>query len=39
MTETDSHIQYETDEGIIIELIGIFDEDNYSINISKEEDD
>lgn len=39
MTEEDSHIQYETDDGFIIEVVAIFDSDNYSINISKDKDD
>ena len=38
MTEDESHIQYETDDGIIIELVAIFDDDEYTINISKEKD-
>lgn len=38
MTEDESHIQYETDDGIIIELVALFDDDEYTINISKEED-
>lgn len=39
MTEEDSHVQYETDDGILVELVAIFDEDDYSINISKDKDD
>lgn len=38
MTEEESHIQYETDDGIIIELIALFDEDEYTINISIDKD-
>lgn len=38
MTEEESHIQYETDDGLILELVAIFDEDDYTLNISKEED-
>ena len=38
MAEEDCHIQYETDDGIILELVGILDEDNYTLNISIEED-
>lgn len=39
MTEEDSHVQYETDDGILVELVAIFDENDYSINISKDKDD
>lgn len=38
MTEEESHIQYETEDGIIIELVALFDEDDYSINISEDKD-
>lgn len=38
MTEEDSHIQYETEDGLLIELVAIFDEDDYTINVSKDED-
>lgn len=38
MTEDDSHIQYETEDGLLIELVAIFDEDDYTINVSKDED-
>ena len=38
MTEDDSHIQYETDDGILVELVAIFDDDDYTINFSKDED-
>lgn len=38
MTEDDSHIQYETEDGLLIELVAIFDDDDYTINISKDED-
>lgn len=38
VTEEEGHIQYETDDGLILELVAIFDEDDYTLNISKEED-
>lgn len=38
MTEEDSHIQYETEDGLLIELVAVFDEDDYTINISQDED-
>lgn len=38
MTEDDSHIQYETEDGLLVELVAIFDEDDYTINVSKDED-
>lgn len=38
MTEDDSHIQYETDDGLLVELVAIFDDDDYTINFSKDED-
>ena len=38
MTEEVSHIQYETEDGLLIELVAIFDEDDYTINVSKDED-
>ena len=38
MTEDDSHIQYVTDDGILVELVAIFDDDDYTINFSKDED-
>ena len=38
MTEDDSHIQYATDDGILVELVAIFDDDDYTINFSKDED-
>lgn len=38
MTEEDSHIQYETEDGLLVELVAIFDEDDYTINVSKDED-
>ena len=34
ITDGDSHIQYETDSGILLELVAILDEDNYTLNIS-----
>ncbi len=38
LTEEDCHVQYETDSGFIFELVGIFDDDDYTINISKDKD-
>ena len=38
MTEEESHVQFETDDGLLIELVGLFDEDDYTINITKDED-
>lgn len=32
------HLQYETDEGLLLELVGILDEDDYTLNISIEEE-
>lgn len=37
--EEDAHVQYETDDGIILELVGVFDDDDYTLNISVEEDE
>ena len=38
-TEDESHMQYENDDGIIFELVGILDEDDYTLNISKDEEE
>lgn len=37
MTEDDCHVQYETEDGLILELVAIFDEDDYTLNISDDE--
>lgn len=39
MTETEGHIQYETDDAFLVELVAVFDEDDYTLNISKDKDD
>lgn len=38
MTEEESHVQFETDDGLLIELVGLFDDDDYTINITKDDD-
>ena len=38
MNEDESHVQFETDDGLLIELVAILDEDDYTINITKDED-
>lgn len=38
MTEDESYIQYETKDGIVIVLIGLFNKDQYTINISIDKD-
>ena len=38
ITESEGHLQYETDDGLIVEVVALFDDDDYTINISKDED-
>lgn len=38
-TGEDSHMQYETDDGLILELVGVLDEDDYTLNISKDKEE
>jgi len=37
--EEDGHIQYETDDGFILELVAVLDEDDYTLNIYNDEEE
>lgn len=36
--EDDVHVQYETEDGIVLELVAILSEDNYTLNFSDDEE-